>query len=605
MSEDFLSDESKRHSSGKEFNRINTVPIAKMGLFPDALTFGYLDLGQLSTVQTVSVVNTGQKEITITEIDVTTDYDASFPQLPITLKPDESFAISITFLPQSSGPKNGSLYVNAGAVNGTSTVKLFGTGTTETYIPPDESFKAQALAVGIAPNANNLGTFTGGGLPANQSVKQTFQYISGLIDTIDDTIVTIGQNLFDINDEFTIKTAQLLAMAEAEQARGDQLVLDILAMGGEVDTLQTTVGTQGSSINTLQTSVTNALGSLAQHEIELDAHTVSINSTLTAVNGIELDMAAMETTLSTVGSTVVTQGSAITSLQGNFATLSTTVTTTGATVSSHTAAISTLDSELASMETTLSTAIGNNTAAINITAATLNGVEARYGVKLDVNGKVIGWVANNNGSTGGLDFVVDYFRIWNAAGGVSVAPFEFVGGSVYIKNATIQDGAISTAKIADAAITTAKIGALQVGTNNIAVNSVTEVDVANPAGISQTATNMAVVRNCITIAKPAGTQLVKITVLASHQVNLEAAGSEYIMFTRELRVSTVAWRSSPWSVQMDGTIIRGDSFNATVVFDAADISDGSVVDFRMSGSSASSKFLNVQGIQCIVEYIKR
>lgn len=585
MSEDFLSDDTKRHSSAKEFNRINTVPIAKMGLFPAALTFGYLDLGQLSAIQTVSVVNTGQKPITITEIDITTDYDKSHPELPITLKSDESFSIEITFLPQSSGPKNGTLYVNAGAVNGTSQVKLFGTGTTETYVPPDESLKAQALAIGIAPSANNMGTFTGGGLPANQSTKQLFQYISGLINTIDDNIVTIGENLFDINDEFTLKTQQLLDMANSVQTQADDLAADILAMGGEVDTLQTTVSTQGSSISTLQTSVTNALGSLAQHEIDIDANTASINSTLTALNSLELDMAAMETTLTTQGATVVSQGSAITSLQGSFATLSTTVGTQGSTVSSHTAAISALDSELASMETTLSTAIGNNTAAINITAATLNGVEARYGVKLDINGKVIGWVANNNGSTGGLDFVVDYFRIWNVAGSVNRAPFEFVSGELYIKNAHIQD--------------------LSIGTNKLSVNSVTEVDVAQPSSITDTSTAIALERELYTIAKPIGTTYVKVTLSLRLSASLVGSTAADRVINCYLRLNNVTIRPTAWSTNIYEYTTMYTGLNIVHMFDAADITNGDALDVFIQASHVNPLSVTADYIQCIVEYVKR
>lgn len=111
------------------------------------------------------------------------------------------------------------------------------------------------------------------------------------------------------------------------------------------------------------------------------------------------------------------------------------------------------DNALAGQITTLATTVGGNTAAITSFAESVNGVEARVGVKLDVNGRVVGWVTNNDGTTGGMDIVTDYLRIWKADGTMSKAPFEFRNGGLYVTTAAIEDLSVGTLKLAGNAIT--------------------------------------------------------------------------------------------------------------------------------------------------------
>src|SRR3546814_18093859 len=72
----------------------------------------------------------------------------------------------------------------------------------------------------------------------------------------------------------------------------------------------------------------------------------------------------------------------------------------------------------------ISTAVNGHTASIQSFGESIDGLSVRYGWKLNAGGKAIGWVANNDGTEGGLDFVVDYFRLWKADGTASRAPFE-------------------------------------------------------------------------------------------------------------------------------------------------------------------------------------
>src|SRR3546814_12075593 len=96
----------------------------------------------------------------------------------------------------------------------------------------------------------------------------------------------------------------------------------------------------------------------------------------------------------------------------------------------------------------ISTAVNCHTASIQSCGESIDGLSVRYGWKLNAGGKAIGWVANNDGTEGGLDFVVDYFRLWKADGTASRAPFEFRNGDIFIANAAIENLSVGTIKIA-------------------------------------------------------------------------------------------------------------------------------------------------------------
>ncbi|MGR4892291.1 hypothetical protein ACIPPQ_14785 [Sphingopyxis sp. LARHCG72] len=110
-------------------------------------------------------------------------------------------------------------------------------------------------------------------------------------------------------------------------------------------------------------------------------------------------------------------------------------------------------SALASQIGTISTTLGGHTATLETFGESINGLQVRYGVRLNAGNKIIGWAANNNGVTGGMDFVIDYFRLWDADGTTSKAPFEFVDGNIFMTSATIKNLSVDTIKIANNAIT--------------------------------------------------------------------------------------------------------------------------------------------------------
>ena len=143
--------------------------------------------------------------------------------------------------------------------------------------------------------------------------------------------------------------------------------------------------------------------------------------------------------------------------------------------------------------------IANNTAISNETSAratAINGVIARvgqtetsittlqqadtalgakYGVALNVNGYVTGFIQNNNGSSGSFTVVANRFAIVDPNGGAPIVPFEVSGGVVrapYIVAGDIFANTITANKIVD----------LSVGTTKIADNAVTNAATSFSAG---------------------------------------------------------------------------------------------------------------------------
>lgn len=100
------------------------------------------------------------------------------------------------------------------------------------------------------------------------------------------------------------------------------------------------------------------------------------------------------------------------------------------------------DTNLASDITTLTSTVNGNTATIQTVQTAVNGLEAKYGVTLNVNGYVTGFEQNNDGSSGSFIIQADKFALvkpGQAAGSPGTTPFQVVGGITYIDNAMITD----------------------------------------------------------------------------------------------------------------------------------------------------------------------
>jgi hypothetical protein len=155
----------------------------------------------------------------------------------------------------------------------------------------------------------------------------------------------------------------------------------------------------------LQARVTNAEASVAQESIARASGDTALASQITALTA-------------TVGSnTAAIQNESTARVSGDNA-LSQQISSLTSTVNGNTAAIQNEsqarangDTALAGQINTLSTTVNGNTATLTTFGESIDGLEARQGVRLDVNGRITGYVQNNDGSQGDFNIVADNFRV--------------------------------------------------------------------------------------------------------------------------------------------------------------------------------------------------
>lgn len=170
------------------------------------------------------------------------------------------------------------------------------------------------------------------------------------------------------------------------------------------------------------------------------------------------------------GDSLLTRMGAVETTAGNAA--------TSAQLSSEQTTRASADSALSSSITTLQSTVGTNSTSISTQASSINGLEAKYVVKIDNNGAVAGYgLASTANSAGNIvsEFIVnaDRFAIMRGGSNTTAASVPFVvqtsstnlngvtvPAGVYMTDGFIKNGSIVNAKIGNAAIDNAKIANL-------------------------------------------------------------------------------------------------------------------------------------------------
>jgi len=219
------------------------------------------------------------------------------------------------------------------------------------------------------------------------------------------------------------------------------------------------IGPFNSSSGTGATSALDYLfiSGLIDDILDDDINNLGLNQTITALE----DFTGYTTSYS--GNSLTVRMGDVETVAGNAA--------TSAQLQSEITTRASQDSALSSSINTLSTTVGNNTTSIQTNTSSIDGVEAKYSVKIDNNGHVSGFglISTANNGTPFASFVVAADRFGIASTGITPAfPFKVitsqttingatVPAGVYIDDAFIHDAQITNATIADATITDAKI----------------------------------------------------------------------------------------------------------------------------------------------------
>lgn len=148
------------------------------------------------------------------------------------------------------------------------------------------------------------------------------------------------------------------------------------------------------------------------------------------------------------------------------------------------------DSALASNVTTLQTKVDGNTASVQQIMQSVDGIKARWGVRLDINGRVTGLELLGGANQTAMVFKVDSFIIQTPDNPNGTPPFMLgtVDGvtRVVLKNAWIEDGSIKNAKIQDLTVGRIKLASGAPGTLSWGVTSGYQWPFGGPYGFVDT-----------------------------------------------------------------------------------------------------------------------
>jgi len=123
------------------------VPI--LAASASSLSFGNQLINTTSTAQTVTITNTGTRNLTVGGVSVTGDHAGQFAQsntCSAALAPNATCTISVTFTPGSTGGKSASLSITHNGTASPTSVALSGTGTA-----PGISLSPSTLSFGNQP----------------------------------------------------------------------------------------------------------------------------------------------------------------------------------------------------------------------------------------------------------------------------------------------------------------------------------------------------------------------------------------------------------------------------------------------------------------------
>ena len=315
-------------------------------------------------------------------------------------------------------------------------------------------------------------------------------------------ITNLQSSLSTTNSNVSANSSSISSLTTQVQSNDS----DISSLSSSLTSLTTTVNTingdyaTGTALNALTSRVTT-------NEGDITSINSSLTSLTTTVNTINGDYAT-GTALTTLTSRVSTNESSITSINSSITSLQSQITANDGDISGNATAISGLDTRVTSAEgtitsqassiTQLQTDVGTNSASVTSLQTSVTNLEgdaqAAYVLQVQANGSVAGMVieANASGATTGtaVQFVSDKFAIWNGTSGT--APFIVSGGTVFIKDAMIQNGAITNAKIGNLAVDTAKIANLAITEAKMANLSVATAKIQDLAVDNAKIANLAV-----------------------------------------------------------------------------------------------------------------
>ncbi len=102
-----------------------------LGISPTSLSFGNVTTGTSSAAQNVTITNTGNSNVAISQINlIGAGYLMTGGGAPVTLSPSQTITLVVQFSPTTAGAVSGSITIVSNATGSPATVSLSGTGVT-------------------------------------------------------------------------------------------------------------------------------------------------------------------------------------------------------------------------------------------------------------------------------------------------------------------------------------------------------------------------------------------------------------------------------------------------------------------------------------------
>jgi hypothetical protein len=137
---------------------------------PSSLTFASQLFGTASSVQTVTLQNTGSSALAVTAISMSGDFSETDNCVNISIAAGASCAIKVTFTPSAAGSRTGQMTINANVYGGQLTADMTGTGTAAGAVsltPPSIDFGEVEVGTTSASLQVQAGNSSGVAIPIN------------------------------------------------------------------------------------------------------------------------------------------------------------------------------------------------------------------------------------------------------------------------------------------------------------------------------------------------------------------------------------------------------------------------------------------------------
>ena len=119
-----------------------------LGISPTSLSFGNVTTGASSASQTVTITNTGNANVTISQITLSgSGYAMTGGSAPVTLSPSQNLTLSVQFSPTAAGSVTGTISIVSNASGSPATIALSGTGVASIQHSVDLTWTASTSTV--------------------------------------------------------------------------------------------------------------------------------------------------------------------------------------------------------------------------------------------------------------------------------------------------------------------------------------------------------------------------------------------------------------------------------------------------------------------------